>query len=648
MHRVVYLRSPMKRIMALSVVSILLLSGCGAVAFETPFPLEQETTAKSIDLSFRFSSKPTIREQNGLLTIHLEGMTSQLKEPKKPLLPLFTHTYVLPFGSTNITITCTPKEIRTFTLTKKILASRLTTLSKTTKKQPYELDSTIYESTSFYPTSWYRCDIGAGRDQDQNQVTFVKIICYPVRYAPATNQITHASSFDIQLTYESPNTMTQTTETYDMVIIAPRSFKAALAPLIDFKNSKGLSTTFKSVEDILDQYTGADPPEQVKYFIKEAYDTWGITYVLLVGGLKSHLYAKDKDTRSAGWSGWWVPVRYVSIPQLDDEGCLSDLYYGCLYNDTGAFDSWDSNGDGIYAAWDAPGAAQDTFDLYPEVYVGRLPATNQREVRTLVQKIITYENTGPEQKPWYKNFIGIGGKTFDYFEGKPDGEYLCDLAYNHTKNAIPDLNLINVYSSNKNTTGFVPIAKDIQTAISQGAGFVLFQGHGNPLVWDTIWFDGQYPDDWCGGITLYHFLKLRNAEKLPIIVVGGCHNGLYNVSLLKTLQDKTGANYFCYGIPIPVCFSWALVVKPHGGAIASTGCTGYGMGYEGDPVSLSGELESNFFYQIGDGSTTLGQAHGRAIHKFLVEEEIHQVEAFVITNWALFGDPSLKLGGYQR
>ncbi len=648
MHRVVYLRSPMKRIMAVSVVGLLILSGCGAVAFETPPVLEKKITTTNMTLSFHFSSEPTIREQDGLLTVHLEGLTSQVQVPNKPLLPLFTHTYLLPFGSKNITITCTPKQINTITLPKKILPSRLAALTKTTQIQTNQPDSSVYDSALFYPNNWYRYDIGAGRDQDNNQVTFVKIICYPVRYSPATDQIMHASNFDIIITYETPLQTPRTTDTYDLVIIAPRSFKAALTPLIDFKNTKGLSTTFKSVEDILAQYTGADPPEQVKYFIKDAYDTWGITYVLLVGGLKSHLYAKDKDTRSAGWSSWWVPVRYVSIPQLDDEGCLSDLYYGCLYNQTGAFDSWDSNGDGIYAAWDAPGAAQDTFDMYPEVYVGRLPVTTKREVNNLVQKIITYESTGPEEKPWYKNFIGIGGKTFDYYDGKPDGEYLCDLAYNHTKNAIADLNLVKVYSSNKNTTNYVPIAQDIQTTISQGAGFVLFQGHGNPLIWDTIWSDGQYPDDWCGGITLYHFLRLRNAEKLPVIVVGGCHNGLYNTSLLRTLWDKNGANYFCYGIPIPVCFSWGLVVKPHGGAIASTGCTGYGMGYEGDPVSLSGELESNFFYEIGNGSTTLGQAHGRAIQKFLLEEEINQVEAFVITNWALFGDPSLQLGGYSN
>jgi len=431
-----------------------------------------------------------------------------------------------------------------------------------------------------------------------------------------------------------------------MVIIAPQAFKTKLQPLIDFKHTKGLKTIFKAVEDILDTYTGADPPEQVKYFIKEAYDTWGITYVLLVGGLKSHLIANDKDTRSAGWKAWWVPVRYVSIPQDEDEGCLSDLYYGCLYNSTCGFDSWDSNGDGVYAAWDAPDAATDTFDLYPEVYVGRLPVSNKREVGNLVKKIITYERTSPEEKPWYNNFVGIGGKTFGYYEGKPDGEYLCDLTYNLTKRAIPDLNLVSVYSTHKNTSGLTPITKDIQKAISQGAGYVDFQGHGNPFVWDTIWYDGTYPTDWCGGITLFNFLRFSNGQKLPIGVVGGCHNGLYNVSLLKTLRDKTGSHYFSYGIPLPVCFSWGLVLKYPGGAIASTGCTGFGMGYQGNPVSLSAELEANFFYQIGNGSTNLGQAHSSAIKKFLDEEEINQVEAFIITNWALFGDPSLRLGGY--
>jgi hypothetical protein len=636
----------MKKIIAISFLGFFLASGWAAATSEPKDSMENTMILKNTTLSLQCSSQPVILERAESVVIKIKEMTSQLIEPNKPVLPIIVKTYQVPYGSKNIKVTCLPNDINTLVLSKKIRAACIAPLSKISDITTNTRDDSIYNSTLFYPKSWYRYTIGAGCDTNGDEIIFIKIVCYPVRYSPANNQIEYPTSFDIQVTYEEPLTTAQTNETYDLVIIAPKTFKSKLQPLIDFKNSKGLKTTFKTVEDILNQYSGADPPEQVKYFIKDAYDTWGIQYVLLVGGLKSHLYANDKDTASAGWNAWWVPVRYVNIPQDDDEGCLSDLYYGCLYNSTGGFDSWDSNGDGVYAVWNAPDAAKDTFDLYPEVHVGRLPVTNKREVGNMVQKIITYESTSPAEKPWYKNFVGIGGKTFGYYEGQPDGEYLCNLTYNYTKQAIPDLTLIPVYTTNKNTSGLVPVTKDIQKAISQGAGYVDFEGHGSPLAWDTIWFDGSYPYDWCGGITLYNFLKLSNREKLPIVVVGGCHNGLYNVSLLKTMRDKTGSQYFSYGIPLPVCFSWGLVVKYPGGAIASTGCTGFGMGYQGNPVSLSAELEANFFYQIGNGSTHLGQAHSGAIQKFLDEEEINQVEAFVITNWALFGDPSLRLGGY--
>jgi hypothetical protein len=489
--------------------------------------------------------------------------------------------------------------------------------------------------------------LSAGRNETGQEVIFVKVVCFPVRYSPGNSEVTYANGCTVTVDYDAPPVPLKSAAVYDMVVIAPEQFHAKLQPLIDAKNAHGVKTFFKSTEEIFSEFNGTDPPEQVKYFIKEAYDTWGITYVLLVGGLKSHIFEKDKDTRSAGYKAWWVPVRYVNIPQEDDEACLSDLYYGCLYNATGAFDRWDSNNDGIYAAWDAPGATNDIFDMNPEVFVSRLPVSNAVEVGLMVRKIIEYEQTGPEAKPWFANFVGVGGKTFDYYEMKPDGEYLCDLAYNYTKSAYPDLRLVPVYSSNRDTGGLVPGSKDIIKAITQGAGFVDFEGHGNPLVWDTIWFDGSYPNDWCGGINLLNFVKFHNGRKLPVVIVGGCHNGMYNVSMIPTMRDRNGSQYFCYGYPLPVCFSWGLVLKYPGGAIGATGDTGYGMGYEGNPVTLSGELESNFFYAISTGATHLAEAHSRAIQKFLAEEPINQVEAFCITNWALFGDPSLKLGGYS-
>ena len=639
----------MKKFIPIIIVGILVLSGLGAAAVNTDVSVEKTIFQSQESTSVLFSSQPTLIEKDGFLQVEMNGATSQLLDQNKPELPIFVKTYQIPFGSTNIQVICDTKDIGTMSLTKEIIPARIAPLSKMSERTAYVKDSSVYGSAAFYPSNWYSYDLGAGRNENDQEVTFVKVVCYPVRYSPVNNQVDYAGGFEINVKYDAPKTQPKTLDTsYDMVVIAPAAFEAKIQPLIDHKNSKGVATIFKSMEDILNEYTGYDQPEQVKYFIKDAYDTWNITYVLLFGGLKSHINAKDKDTRSAGYTAWWVPVRYVSMPQEDDEGCLSDLYYGCLYNATGAFDSWDSNGDGVYAAWNAPGAAKDTFDLYPEVYVSRLPCTTVREVNVVVNKILTYESTGPAAKPWYKNFVGVGGKTFDYYGGKPDGEYLCDLAAEYMTNAIPDLELVRCYSSNRDTGGLTPTPKDIIKSINKGAGFVDFEGHGNPLSWNTIWFDGVYPDDWTGGLNTFLFPLISNRDKLPVVVVGGCHNALYNISMIPCIKDKSGANYFCYGTPFPVCFSWGLVVKPRGGAIASTGCTGYGFGSGGNPNTLSGALEMNFFWQIGNNSVTnLAKAHSQAISKFINENAINQIAAFCITNWALFGDASLKLGGYS-
>jgi hypothetical protein len=589
-------------------------------------------------------------EKDGFVKLEMNGATTQLLDQNKPVLPIYVRTFEIPFGSTNIQVTCNPQNIGSMTLSAEVIPARIAPLSMMSENMAYVKDSSVYGSAAFYPDNWFSYDLGAGRNVDDQQVTFVKVVCYPVRYSPLNNLVDYAGGFDINVKYDAPTTQPKSLGTsYDMVIIAPAAFETTLQPLIDFKNGKGVATMFKSMEAILVEYDGFDQPEQVKYFIKDAYDTLGITYVLLVGGLKSHLYAIDKDTISAGYIDWWVPVRYVTIPEGEDEGCLSDLYYGCLYNATGGFDSWDSSGDGVYANWGWMGAKRDYFDMNAEVYVSRLPVADTNELDRVIQRIINYESNGPEAKPWYNNFVGVGGKTFNYWKGKPDGEYLCDLAYSFTKNAIPDLNLVPVYSTNRDTSGFIPNYEDISTAINQGAGFVNFEGHGSPMKWDTIWFDGEYDNhDWVGGITLYQFLQISAGEKLPVVIVGGCHNGMYNVSMIPCITEKKEGTYFTYGWPVPVCFSWGLIVKPRAGAIASTGCTGYGFGSGEDPYALSGALEMNFFWQVGNNSVTnLAKAHSQAITKYLNENSIYQIDAFCITNWALFGDPSLRFGGYS-
>jgi len=640
----------MKKLIPLIVVSILVLGGLGAAAFTSNVSVKQSTvTAATISASVPFSAQPTFEEKDGFLHVGMDGATTTLLISNEPELPIYVKTYEIPYGSTNIQVTCTPKNIDSMGISQQVVPVRVAPVDQLSEQTPYVKDESVYGSTALYPNAWYTTDLGAGRNDQNQEVIFVKVVCYPVRYSPMNNEITYTNGFDLTINYIAPKPQPKTLSTYDMVIIAPAKFQTALQPLITEKNAKGVKTTFKSIEDIFSQYNGTDPPEQVKYFVKYAYDTWGITYVLLVGGLKSFIYEKiDKESRSYGSKAWWVPVRYVSIPEEDDEGCLCDLYYGCLYNATGVFDSWDSNHDGVYAAWGAPGAMKDTFDLYPEVYVSRLACTNTREVTVVVNKIIKYESTGPAAKSWYSTFIGVGGKTFAYYQGQPDGEYLSDLAMSYMTNVIPNLQPVRCYSTNRDTGGLTPTPKDIIKSMTKGAGYVDFEGHGNPFAWNTIWYDGTYPVNWTGGINEYYFPFISNGDKLPVVIVGGCHNGLYNITLLGTLKDKVGTRYFCYGVPTPVCFSWALLVKPRGGAIGSTGCTGYGFGGTDDPNTLSAALEMNFFWEIGNNSIqNLGAAHDKAIQKYVNENVIDQTGAFCITDWMIFGDPSLQLGGYS-
>ena len=141
------------------------------------------------------------------------------------------------------------------TLTKEVMPARIAPLSKMNENMAYVKDSSVYGSAAFYPDSWSSYDLGAGRNENDQEVTFVKVVCYPVRYSPLSNQVDYAGGFEINVKYNVPTTQPKTLDaSYDMVVIAPASFESSLQSLIDEKNAKGMKTIFKNVEDILNEY----------------------------------------------------------------------------------------------------------------------------------------------------------------------------------------------------------------------------------------------------------------------------------------------------------------------------------------------------------------------------------------------------------
>jgi hypothetical protein len=159
---------------------------------------------------------------------------------------------------------------------------------------------------------------------------------------------------------------------------------------------------------------------------------------------------------------------------------------------------------------------------------------------------------------------------------------------------------------------------------------------------------------WPNGLPLFPMGALKNNYKNPIVVVGGCHNSQFNVSLIPSIKDKTNSLYTnCYGLPTPECWSERLVNLAKRGAIASIGNTGYGYGILNEYCTvggLDGYVTTEFFLQYGtNGIDILGDTHAQTITEYRNHfdfewDDSHQK---TVEQWPLLGDPSLKIGGYS-
>ena len=169
--------------------------------------------------------------------------------------------------------------------------------------------------------------------------------------------------------------------------------------------------------------------------------------------------------------------------------------------------------------------------------------------------------------------------------------------------------------------------------------------------------------------------ELQNTNKWPITVVGGCHNSQFNVSLIPSLINYytmiLGRNNYMwtYLQAVPQCWSWYLVKLPETGSIATIGNTGLGWGWEGEFCTVGagdGWITSEFFRQYGDNYgdenfETLGQVYVQTqtnyvntFKEFTLPESWwfpdmgwDSIDQQAIEQWALLGDPSLKIGGYE-
>jgi hypothetical protein len=620
----------MKKFLPLLIVSILMIGGCGTLVTATEKTLEKTQT-----ISF---SALQISEQNTYATVSFSNSNTFVKSTGFPLLPAYRETYVFPFGTKINDVSVSFSNQQTYQITKDITPSPIAQ-TQVAGKPIYQKNTDTKQIIGMYPEQQFISTVTAGI-QGTEHVFFLNVLYYPVRYDSQQHQIIFSEKATTTISYTLPENTVFTADEYNLVIIAPESFSSTLQPLVDHKNSHGIQTLLKTTESIYSEYTGVDQPEQIKYFIKDAIETMGVDYVLLVGG-------QQGQKRS-----WYVPVRYAN---LDDDSnfeasYISDLYYADIYDGTGNFSSWDPNGNGIFAEW--IGFTKEVLDLVPDVYLGRLPCRSVRDVGVLVDKIIAYE-TGTAGQTWFNDMVVVGGDSAPgdpYYEGEAENQQALDYMTGFTG--------VKRWTSDGSLTG----QDSVIQAISGGCGFLFFDGHGNPSVWST-----HPPNNgsvWIQGLINTDMRKLSNGEKLPVAVVGGCHNAQFNVSLMRILEGikSEGLKYFqrtfYYKDWVPECWAWKMVQVKQGGAIAIMGFTALDWFATGDGNSdgipdctqfFSGYANTHFFKNYGvNGKTILGQAHTQTLIDFIADNPPmgEKLDCKTVQEFVLLGDPTLQIGGY--
>jgi hypothetical protein len=632
----------MKKTIFVIMISLLFITGIGTSIATLATHTTTQTTTDIFNIA-----PPHFTTQDDALTITVDDSDAQLLETGKPMLPIIAKTYEFPFGTriTSVTIDLTTHD---YPLQHKIAPTPATIITDPQYAVPenlHPIDESVYTSTAWYPATPYHIEQTVGLSHGVDLLS-VAIQIIP-QYAPAQDLLRMPTTATVHMTYFSPQTKNAPTNTYDLLIITDETFVSALQPLAQHKNNTGMRTMIVTTQSIYSAYHGRDDAESIKLRIKDAKEQNDIKYVLLAGGRKGQTL------------GWIIPERVTHNPDDFESGTASDLYFGDLYRvnhttNLTEFEDWDSNHNNIFAEFSQWGK-KDIIDYVPDVAVGRLPFRTTAEIKPVVDKIIAYE-TGVDNS-WFKTAKVFAGDTAPPARGPcTPGYYEGEIATNITANMLEHIGFTvdRYWTSRGDWTG----RNDVVKAINEGCGFIHFAGHGNPAYWGNFKPDAQTEDGMVDGLILRDMPKLKNGEKLPVIVVGGCHNAQFNVTMwnifvgikeygfMGMFLQSPYRFYYMEWVPRDWCSS--IVFAKGGGGIASMGESGLGLGYV-DAIGLSDWLDNRFFQAYANQSIhILGDTHGTAIGDYIHlygQVNSHFDDRKTVEEFTLIGDPSLRIGG---
>jgi len=611
----------MKKMLRFSIIILLALN---VIVIQGALSSQVERQTYSITTSFT-SSEPVFDVEDAYTTVTIDTSHSYMYTVGHPHLPKISKTIVLPFGSTitSVAVIDSSEEI-IYTLENKIIPTSYPTpldpdvISTLTLVERQD----IYDSTHPYPNDPIEYSLRGSLDEGDHASLLI-LNWYPLQYHPQQNMLSYHSDISIEIIYSPPENPVVFSDDYDLVIIGPSSFAQEIQPLEDHKTDHGMNAVFTPVEEIYDQYQGRDHAEQIKYYLKDIMENLGITYALFIGNIDI------------------TPMRKADIPFWGEDDILTDLYYADIFCGDGGFSSWDPNQNGKYCEYNWDDGLVEDVDLYPDLYVGRLPCKDADEVATVVDKIITYE-TQTASEDWYHRILLLAGDTFPnrgVIEGEVVTEDIANLMSPY------GFEVTKLWTSQNN---YIPFS--INREITRGSGFISYSGHGYEQGFGTS------PPNVEQRIEYYSPYKygIFNGDKLPVLFFDACST----TKLDFTIEDL----YVWYPEPLLSifawlegvenepesyypCISWELVKKANGGTIATIGATRVAFtGVDQNGAHYGAGFLNTHFFEAYEPGGTLAPMFASAQTDYL---NIVGEECITLQEFNLIGDPSLRLGGYS-
>jgi hypothetical protein len=475
-------------------------------------------------------------------------------------------------------------------------------------------DEKIYNSNDIYPGKLFT-EVGIYKFRGYQ---ILVLLLHPVQYNPSSGELFYYKNLNVNIKITSYNEadallrgfekdrtevikkvdnpeiaisykekVISSFDNYELLIITTESFKSGFEPLKEIHDNSGTPTIIKTLTDI-----GSSNLDDIRDYIREAYNEWGINYVLIGGDINV------------------IPAPVLWVSGWDEETWLyedympSDLFYACLdgpYNYDGD-DKWGEPTDG---------EGGNDVDLYADVFVGRACVGDISEVNNFVTKTISYLSRDPEDE-YLSNACFVGEYLGDYGIATWGGNYMDQLingssADNYTTIGISSsqYNIDTLYD--RDYSGNYWPKYEIVNRINNGTHFINHGGHSNY--------------DYNMRMINYDVSKLSN-NKLCFIYSQGCNSG---------------------GFDFEDCIAEYFTVKTVNGAFAGIWNARYGFFWSYSTDGDSQRFQREFWDAIFDENIPeLGKANHDS------KEDNLPIIGRSMIRWCyyqtnLFGDPTINM-----